>query len=72
MTSRVHPSVRLHRKQVAFLVVAWLLILAKCVIVSWAIEHWQIPFKAGWLIYPTLAFALLATVLWIFHRGGEE
>jgi hypothetical protein len=72
MTSRAHTPVRtVSRKQVAFLSAAWLLIIAKCFAVSWAVDHWKVPFNAGWLIYPTLAFAALATLLWFFHREQD-
>ena len=47
--------------------VAWLLILVKCVIVWWAIDHWHMPFHAAWIIGPTLAFAALASLLWVTH-----
>ncbi len=46
----------------------WLLILAKCGFAVWAVRHWQIPIHAGWVVWPTLAFALLATGLWLTHR----
>lgn len=48
-----------------FLGVAWLLILSKCVLVDWAIRHWQVPFNSAWIIAPTLMFAALATALWL-------
>ncbi|WP_404422491.1 hypothetical protein [Nibricoccus sp. IMCC34717] len=72
MTSRASLPVRsVSRKQVVFLSVAWLLIIAKCVAVSWAVDYWKVPFNAGWLIYPTLAFAVLATLLWLLHREAD-
>ena len=46
---------------------AWFLILVKCVVVSWAIERWQVPFHPAWIIGPTLAFAALASLLWLTH-----
>ena len=48
-----------------FLVAAWLVILAKCAVVWWAVGHWHMPFNAGWVIIPTLIFAALATTLWL-------
>lgn len=53
-----------------FMAIAWLVILIKCVLVSWAVDHWRMPFHAGWIIVPTVTFALLATVLWVAHREG--
>jgi hypothetical protein len=51
-----------------FLILAWAAILLKCVAVTWAIRHWQMPLHPGWLVGPTLIFAVLATVLWLRHR----
>lgn len=48
-----------------FLGMAWIAILAKCVLVWWAIGHWQVPFHPAWIVMPTLLFAALATVLWL-------
>ncbi len=52
-----------------FLEIGWLLIIAKCLAVPWAIDHWRIPIQPGWVIIPTLMFALLVTVLALGHRG---
>lgn len=48
-----------------FLGVAWIVILAKCVLVWWAMNHWHVPIHPAWVIGPTLMLAALATVLWI-------
>jgi hypothetical protein len=48
-----------------FLGVAWVVILAKCVLVWWAMNHWHVPIHPAWVIGPTLMLAALATVLWI-------
>ncbi len=48
--------------------IAWLLIALKCLLVWWAIGHWNMPFHPMWIVGPTLAFALLATGLWLTHR----
>lgn len=48
-----------------FLGAVWMLILAKCSLVWWAIIHWNVPFHPAWIVLPTLLFAALATVLWI-------
>ncbi len=57
----VRPPVRMRW----FLAVAWILILAKCVAVWWAIGHWSVPIHPAWIIMPTLLFAALATALWL-------
>ena len=51
-----------------FMAIAWLIILAKCVLVSWAINHWQVPFNAAWIVGPTIAFAALASGIWLTHQ----
>ncbi|MCU0793939.1 MAG: hypothetical protein MUE42_14045 [Opitutaceae bacterium] len=43
----------------------WVLVLAKCALLTWAIHHWSVPIHPGWLVWPTLAFAALATGLWV-------
>ena len=50
------------------MVIAWFLIAIKSVVVWQAIEHWHMPFHPMWIIGPTLAFAALATRLWLAHR----
>lgn len=47
---------------------AWMLIAAKCVLVWWAMLHWHVPFHPLWIVAPTLAFAALATSLWLTHH----
>ena len=47
---------------------AWAVILAKCVLVWWAVDHWNMPFHPLWVVGPTLVFALLITALWLTHH----
>lgn len=58
------PSVRVRW----FMAIAWSVIVLKCVFVSWAVDHWRMPFHAWWVVAPTLVFALLATGVWVVHR----
>lgn len=51
--------------------VAWVLIVIKCVLATWALRHWQAPIHPGWVVWPTLAFGALATALWVGHRRGD-
>ena len=44
---------------------AWVLIAVKCALVWWAVGHWHMPFHPLWIVAPTLAFAGLATTLWV-------
>ncbi len=43
--------------------VGWALILVKCAATPWIIAHWQIPVHPGWIIGPTLGFAVLVTIV---------
>lgn len=52
--------------------VAWVLIAIKCGLVWWAVEHWSMPFHPLWIVAPTLAFAGLATVLWLVHNDEAD
>lgn len=50
-----------------FVSLAWVVILAKCALVWWAIDHWNVPVHPAWIIGPTLGMAALATLLWLGH-----
>jgi hypothetical protein len=50
------------------MIIAWLLIVAKCIAVAWAVNRWHMPFHAAWVVVPTLVFAVLATGLWLTHH----
>ena len=50
------------------MLVAWVLILAKCFAVWWAMGYWHVPFHPLWIVGPTLVFASLATGLWLTHH----
>lgn len=52
--------------------VAWVLIAIKCGLVWWAVEHWSMPFHPLWIVAPTLAFAGLATALWLWHHEETD
>ncbi len=64
---RVGEHVGAHRVR-WFMAALWALILVKCVLVSWAVGHWQMPFHAAWVVAPTIAFAGVATLVWALHR----
>lgn len=63
-----HPAAGLTGRHCWFLGVAWLLIAAKCVLITWAIERWSVPIHPLWIVGPTILFAGLATALWVSHR----
>jgi hypothetical protein len=46
------------------ILVAWLIIVSKCFIVSWAISHYAIPVHPGWVVVPTLFMAAICTALY--------
>jgi hypothetical protein len=47
-----------------FLGLGWVLIVAKCAVVWWAMTRWHVPMHPGWIVLPTLLFASLVTALW--------
>jgi hypothetical protein len=66
MHHHFHPDVtRYPVRMLWFLGVVWVLILAKCTLVWWAIGHWNVPIHPAWIVLPTLLFAVLATGLWL-------
>jgi hypothetical protein len=69
MNLPIHVNVTQYPRRVRWVMAAaWVLILAKCLLISWAVERYHMPFNAAWVIAPTLVFAGLATVLWLTHR----
>ena len=57
-----------------WLAVAWVIIIAKCLTVPWAIAHWHIPFGTAWIVVPTLILAVVATLLLLarFRFGAPK
>ncbi len=45
----------------------WVLILVKCAVIWWAIIAYNVPIHPLWLVAPTIAFAALATALYIWR-----
>jgi hypothetical protein len=43
------------------------LILIKCAVIWWAIIAYNVPIHPLWLVAPTIAFAALATALYIWR-----
>jgi len=68
MNLPVHIGVAQYPRRVRwFMAIAWMLIATKCVLVWWAINHWNVPIHPLWIVAPTLVFAALATALWLTH-----
>ncbi len=68
MNTPVHAETAGHSRHFGLLALGWVLIALKCVLVTWAIERWQVPVHPLWVVGPTLLFAGLVTVLWTAHR----
>lgn len=51
-----------------FMAVLWGVVTAKCIVVWWAIDRWQVPFHPLWIVAPTIIFAGLASMLWLTHH----
>jgi len=64
----LHPLAGLSRFERWFLGAAWLLIVAKCFAVAWAIPRYSVPIAPIVIIGPTLFFAAVVTVLWTTHH----
>jgi hypothetical protein len=48
--------------------ICWGLIALKSLLVVWAVGHYSIPFNPMWVVGPTVAFALVATVAYYRMR----
>lgn len=46
------------------ILVAWAIIVGKCFVVAWAIDHYAIPVQPGWVVVPTLFMAAICTALY--------
>ena len=68
MTAKLFKLGGLSRAHRLFLEIAWAVILIKCVVVAWAIPHWNVPINALWVILPTLTLAAVATALTLRSR----
>jgi hypothetical protein len=69
MNLHLHLDVAQYTPRVRwFMAAAWVLIVAKCFLVWWAIGHWNVPIHPLWIVAPTVAFAALATSIWLTHH----
>lgn len=55
-----------------WLAIGWALILVKCLLTPWAINHWNVPIHPGWVIWPTLGAAGFITLLVLLRRKSAE
>lgn len=47
---------------------SWALIALKSALIFWACAHYPVPFSPLWVVLPTVAFALLCTVIYFASR----
>lgn len=72
MNSPVHIDLGQYPVRVRwFMAIIWAVILVKCVVVWWAMLHWQMPLHPLWIVAPTLVFAAVATLIWLTHRRED-
>jgi hypothetical protein len=45
----------------------WLLIVVKCFVVIWVIDHWSVPFHPYWIIVPTILMAAFGTAAYYWR-----
>lgn len=50
------------------ILVGWVLIAAKCWLMTWLIDRYQVPVDPLWVVAPTVAFALLCTAVYYLGR----
>jgi hypothetical protein len=50
-----------NRRVERLLIWGWVIIAVKCVVVTWLVSHYAIPFNPLWVIAPTVIFAALCT-----------
>lgn len=60
------------RRTVFGLGIGWFIIIAKCLAMPWVFARWEIPVDSGWVIVPTLIFALLVTLIVLTHNWTYE
>jgi len=60
---------RQHRRRVETLIfLCWALIAAKCFVVVWLVNHYNMPFNPMWVVAPTVSFAFVATAAYYWLR----
>lgn len=59
------------RKVAIGLIVGWMVIAIKCAFIPYLMARWRAPVDPGWVIVPTLIFALLVSLLVISHDWSQ-
>lgn len=60
------------RRVVLGLGIGWFVIVAKCAALPWLFARWEIPVHPGWVIVPSLIFALLVTSIVLTHDWAHD
>ncbi len=42
----------------------WILLLAKCLLSTWAVAHWNMPISSFWVWLPSIIFGAVCTILY--------
>jgi hypothetical protein len=72
-TTPLTPEARaIPRKVTISLIVGWIVIVAKCAFAPVVMHRWHVPIDPGWVIVPTLVFAVLITALVLTHDWSRD
>lgn len=50
------------------ILVCWLAIAAKCALVAWLVDRYDMPFSPLWVNAPTVFFALMCTAVYVWRE----
>jgi hypothetical protein len=57
-----------NRRVEKIILVCWILIAAKCALVTWLVGKYHMNFDALWVNAPTVVFALMCTAVYFFRE----
>ncbi|OHE89429.1 MAG: hypothetical protein A3G75_01155 [Verrucomicrobia bacterium RIFCSPLOWO2_12_FULL_64_8] len=60
----VKTTIRRHPLVEKSILAGWLIIVVKCFVVIWAIDHWAVPLHPYWIMVPTIIFAAVCTAVY--------
>ena len=63
----IEETVVRNRRMERLIGIFWVVIVAKCFLIWWVIEHFRIPFSPWWVIAPTLIFAAVCTAVYYWR-----
>ncbi len=50
------------------LAVFWGLMLAKCILCTWAVGYWDMPISSFWVWLPSMIFGAVCTFLYVYRE----